>query len=201
MKHKTCKPGAAYRPLGMHGRGDGFCRAWPVPRATFARRPGTSGRDSQLCFGRFLAFANTPAGVNLNEGRFLAFAGNSTIVEKFTEGRFLAFAANATIVANLTEGRFRSYWKRTSEHGSSNERVRFKAMLDLMQTERAPAAGRADKSARWRRLSCQGRAACDHALTEAGFDGGIPRTRATALTPIACSTVAILCHRSDRPIT
>jgi hypothetical protein len=47
----------------------------------------------------------------------------------------LAFAANSPIGEKLTEGRFRSYWDRTAEHGKSNERIRFKAVLDLIQAE------------------------------------------------------------------
>lgn len=42
---------------------------------------------------------------------------------------------------NSPKGRFRAfYWDRTSEHGSANERVRFKAVLDLLQGEEPLAA-------------------------------------------------------------
>jgi hypothetical protein len=61
--------------------------------------------------------------------------GKSWIAQRLVFGRFLAFAANSTMVENLTERRFRDYWDRTAEHGSGNERMRFKAVLDLMQSE------------------------------------------------------------------
>lgn len=57
------------------------------------------------------------------------------IVYRLCFGRFLAFAANVTIVTNLTEGRFRAYWDRTADDESSNERLRFRAVLELMQAE------------------------------------------------------------------
>lgn len=50
-------------------------------------------------------------------------------------GRFLAFAANVTVVTNLTERRFRAYWERTAEHGTGNERIRFRATLELIEAE------------------------------------------------------------------
>ena len=34
----------------------------------------------------------------------------------------------------LTEGKFRKYWERTDQHGT-NERLRFRAVLELMQDE------------------------------------------------------------------
>jgi hypothetical protein len=55
-------------------------------------------------------------------------------------GRFLAFTANAPMGANLAERRFREYWDRTAEAGNTNERVRFKAVLDLIQANRLAAA-------------------------------------------------------------
>jgi hypothetical protein len=61
--------------------------------------------------------------------------GKSWISQRLIFGRFLAFAANSTTVEKFTERRFRSYWERTAEHGSSNERIRFKAVLDLMAAE------------------------------------------------------------------
>jgi hypothetical protein len=35
----------------------------------------------------------------------------------------------------LTERHFREYWERSAEYGSANERLRFKAVLDLMQAD------------------------------------------------------------------
>jgi hypothetical protein len=48
-------------------------------------------------------------------------------------GRFLSFIANSPMGEKLTERHFRGYWDRTADSG--NERVRFKAVLDLMQSE------------------------------------------------------------------
>ena len=43
--------------------------------------------------------------------------------------------AFSPIGLNLAERQFRSYWERTSEVGNTNERIRFKVVLDLMQAE------------------------------------------------------------------
>jgi hypothetical protein len=50
-------------------------------------------------------------------------------------GRFLAFAGNTTTVVNLTERRFRAFWDRTTDYGSSNERIRFRAALELLEAD------------------------------------------------------------------
>lgn len=54
-------------------------------------------------------------------------------------GRFLGFSTSCSISQNpaylkLTEGRFRQYWSRTDK-AESNERIRFKAVLRLIEDE------------------------------------------------------------------
>jgi hypothetical protein len=59
--------------------------------------------------------------------------GNSGIDRLVRFGRFLAFIDKSPLGGNLTERRFRDYWERTAEHG--DERLRFRALLNLMQAE------------------------------------------------------------------
>jgi hypothetical protein len=47
-------------------------------------------------------------------------------------GRFMTFSSAGL---NLTERRFRDYWDRTAEHGSGNERIRFAAIMKLIEGE------------------------------------------------------------------
>jgi hypothetical protein len=54
---------------------------------------------------------------------------------------------NMPIGINLIEGRFRSYWDRTAEHGSGNERIRFTAVAARSPRESGQANRRRNEPA------------------------------------------------------
>lgn len=58
----------------------------------------------------------------------------SHMAKKLRFGRFLEICSSGTIPRNLSERRFRSYWERTDK-SERNERIRFKAVQELMQEE------------------------------------------------------------------
>lgn len=62
------------------------------------------------------------------EGKSKSSIGRSVIF-----GRFLALIAKSPVGEKLTERRFREYWERTTS--SPNERIRFRAVLDLMEAD------------------------------------------------------------------
>jgi hypothetical protein len=50
-------------------------------------------------------------------------------------GRFLTCMEKSAVGQSLSERRFREYWERTAEYSNANERLRFRALLNLMQAE------------------------------------------------------------------
>jgi hypothetical protein len=106
---------------------------YDAERAKLAPDKATAGiRWEQALANLFYRSGWTQDELAKKEGKNRRYVGRLLIF-----GRFLAFIGNGPIGPNLTEGRFRGYWGRTAEYGSANERIRFAAVLKLIEAEEA----------------------------------------------------------------
>ncbi len=104
-----------------------YRRAREELRATYGESAAQAGAQAdQAVAGLFLRSGWTQQQLAAVEGKTQTY-----ISQRLAFGRFLAFIAAAInpefapIKAKLTEFRFRSYWRRTQDVGSGNERQRF----------------------------------------------------------------------------
>ena len=106
---------------------------YAAEKATIEQTYGANAKEAGALRDQALAALYHRSGWTQQELADVEGCSREKVTKRLLFGRFLGFGTDVPKPKNLSEGRFRGYWERTEKNG--NERIRFQAVLRLIEEE------------------------------------------------------------------